>query len=89
MSASSANASARENARRAAQNLPPLKTAEELADAKFPDTVLDQAAEVMTDMVTGARPIHSAPGPHGAQREQESRLTSAGSRDSPRTGMVL
>ena len=51
----------RENARRAAQNLPPLKTSEELADAKFPDTVLDQAAEVMTDMVTGTRPAHSAP----------------------------
>jgi carboxyl-terminal processing protease len=51
----------RENARRAAQNLPPLKTAEELADAKFPDTVLDQATEVMTDMVTGARPLHSTP----------------------------
>jgi carboxyl-terminal processing protease len=51
----------RENARRAAQSLPPLKTAEELADAKFPDTVLDQAAEVMTDMVTGARPLHSSP----------------------------
>ncbi len=51
----------RENARRAAQNLPALKNAEELADAKFPDTVLDQAAEVMTDMVSGARPIHSAP----------------------------
>jgi carboxyl-terminal processing protease len=51
----------RENARRAAQNLPPLKNAEELADAKFPDTVLDQAAEVMTDMVSGARPVHSAP----------------------------
>jgi carboxyl-terminal processing protease len=51
----------RENARRAAQNLPPLKNAEELADAKFPDTVLDQATEVMTDMVTGARPTHSVP----------------------------
>src|SRR4030095_2343404 len=51
----------RENARRAAQNLPALKTSEELADAKFPDTVLDQAAEVMTDMVTGIRPVHSAP----------------------------
>jgi carboxyl-terminal processing protease len=51
----------RENARRAAQKLPPLKTAEELADAKLPDTVLDQATEVMTDMVTGARPIHSSP----------------------------
>jgi len=52
---------ARENARRAAQNLPALKTSEELADAKFPDTVLDQATEVMTDMVTGVRPTHSAP----------------------------
>ncbi|HEX5161432.1 MAG TPA: carboxy terminal-processing peptidase [Steroidobacteraceae bacterium] len=51
----------RENARRAAQNLPPLKTAEELADVKFPDTVLDQAAEVMTDMVTGNRPMHPTP----------------------------
>ena len=38
----------------------PLKTAEELADAKFPDTVLDQATEVMTDMVTGIRPPHPA-----------------------------
>ena len=52
---------ARENARRAAQNLPAMKTSEELADVKFPDTVLDQAAEVMTDMVTGIRPVHSAP----------------------------
>jgi len=52
---------ARENARRAAQNLPPLKTSEELADAKFPDTVLDQASEIMTDMVTGVRPLHPAP----------------------------
>jgi carboxyl-terminal processing protease len=51
----------RENARRAAQNLPALKNAEELADAKFPDTVLDQASEVMTDMVTGVRPLHGAP----------------------------
>ncbi len=51
----------RENERRAAQKLPPLKNAEELADAKFPDTVLDQAAEVMTDMVTGVRPLHPAP----------------------------
>ncbi|MEO8063142.1 MAG: carboxy terminal-processing peptidase [Pseudomonadota bacterium] len=51
----------RENARRAAQNLPAIKTSEELADVKFPDTVLDQATEVMTDMVTGIRPAHSAP----------------------------
>jgi carboxyl-terminal processing protease len=52
---------ARENTRRAAQNLPALKTSEELAEAKFPDTVLDQAAEVMTDMVSGVRPLHSTP----------------------------
>ena len=51
----------RENARRSAQNLPALKTTEELADAKFPDTVLDQAAEVMTDMVTGNRPLRPSP----------------------------
>jgi carboxyl-terminal processing protease len=51
---------ARENARRAAQNLPAIKTSEELADVKFPDTVLDQATEVMTDMVTGVRPAHPA-----------------------------
>jgi carboxyl-terminal processing protease len=51
----------RENARRAAQKLPPLKSSEELAEAKFPDTVLDQATEVMTDMVTGARPLHPSP----------------------------
>ena len=51
----------RENARRAAQNLPAIKTSEELADVKFPDTVLDQATEVMTDMVTGIRPVHPAP----------------------------
>jgi carboxyl-terminal processing protease len=52
---------ARENARRAAQNLPALKNAEELADVKFPDTVLDQATEVMTDMVTGVRPLRPSP----------------------------
>jgi carboxyl-terminal processing protease len=50
----------RENARREAQKLPPLKNSEELADAKFPDTVLDQATEIMTDMVTGLRPLQPA-----------------------------
>jgi carboxyl-terminal processing protease len=52
---------ARENSRRAALGLPALKTSEELADTKVPDTVLDQAAEVMTDMVTGVRPLHGSP----------------------------
>ena len=51
----------RENDRRAAQNLPALKTAEELAEAKFPDTVLAQAAEIMSDMITGLRPLQPAP----------------------------
>ena len=46
-----------------------LKTAEELADAKFPDTVLDQAAEVMTDMVTGVAPDAFRPLAHRPQRE--------------------
>jgi carboxyl-terminal processing protease len=50
----------RENARRAAQNLPALKNSEELAEAKFPDTVLDQSAEIMTDMVVGLRPLTPA-----------------------------
>ena len=45
VSGSSKERLTRENARRAAQNLPPLKTSEELADAEIPDTVLDQAAE--------------------------------------------
>jgi carboxyl-terminal processing protease len=52
---------ARENSRRAAQNLPALKNSEELADAKFPDTVLDQGVEIMSDMVTGVRPLQPAP----------------------------
>ena len=48
----------RENSRRAAKNLPPLKSVEELEKTKdeAADVVLDQAAQVMADMVTGARP---------------------------------
>jgi len=46
----------RENNRRAAKNLPPLKSIEELEKAKDdPDVLLDQATEIMADMVTGAR----------------------------------
>ena len=67
----------RENTRRAAQNLPALKTYEELADAKFPDTVLDQATEVMTDMVSGLRPIAPGAVAHRSQRKQAKRLISA------------
>jgi carboxyl-terminal processing protease len=48
----------RENSRRAAKNLPPLKSVEELDKDKnlLPDVVLSQAAEIMADMVTGVRP---------------------------------
>jgi carboxyl-terminal processing protease len=47
----------RENSRRAAKNLPPFKNVEELDKTKddAADVVLDQAAEVMADMVTGVR----------------------------------
>jgi carboxyl-terminal processing protease len=47
----------RENSRRAAKNLPPLKTVAELDKSKDeqPDVMLDQAAQIMTDVVTGVR----------------------------------
>jgi carboxyl-terminal processing protease len=50
---------ARENSRRAAKNQPALKTIEELDKAAKDDkedVVLDQSAQIMADMVTGARP---------------------------------
>jgi len=48
----------RENNRRVAKNLPPLKTVAELDKAKDeqPDVMLDQATQIMTDVVTGVRP---------------------------------
>jgi carboxyl-terminal processing protease len=47
----------RENNRRVAKNLPPLKTLADLDKAKEgqPDVMLDQAAQIMTDVVTGVR----------------------------------
>jgi carboxyl-terminal processing protease len=47
----------RENDRRIAKNLPPFKTVAELDGAKEqePDAVLEQATQIMADMVTGAR----------------------------------
>jgi carboxyl-terminal processing protease len=47
----------RENSRRVAKNLPPLKTLAELDKTKesLPDVMLDQAAQIMTDVVTGVR----------------------------------
>jgi carboxyl-terminal processing protease len=47
---------ARENERRLAKQLPALKTIEELEKAEPPDTVLEQATEIMSDMVVGQRP---------------------------------
>ena len=48
----------RENSRRAAKNLPPLKSVEELEKTKdkdeAADVVLEQATQVMADMVSGA-----------------------------------
>ncbi len=44
---------ARENARRVALNQPPLKTAEEIKTDDATDIVLNQATEVMADMVGG------------------------------------
>jgi carboxyl-terminal processing protease len=48
----------RENARRAAKNLPAYKSVEELDKVKddSPDIVLTQSAEIMADIVTGRRP---------------------------------
>jgi carboxyl-terminal processing protease len=47
---------ARENTRRAAKQLPALKTVEELENSDPPDSVLEQSAEIMSDMVVGLRP---------------------------------
>jgi carboxyl-terminal processing protease len=48
----------RENARRTAKNLPPLKSVEDLDKAKDdePDVMLEQAAQIMTDMLNGGHP---------------------------------
>jgi carboxyl-terminal processing protease len=48
---------ARENVRRTQRNLPPAKNAEELDGEDVPDVVLDQAAEVMADMIVGLGPL--------------------------------
>ena len=47
----------RENARRVAQGKSALKTVDEIDARESLDVVLNQAAEVMADMVTGIRPI--------------------------------
>jgi phosphopantothenate synthetase len=48
----------RENARRVAKNQPPLKSIEDLDKSKETyDAVLDQAAQVMADVVVAPRPL--------------------------------
>ena len=47
----------RENTRRAQHHLPLLKNVTELEQKDEPDVVLDQASEVMADMVLGVRPV--------------------------------
>lgn len=49
----------RENSRRVAKNLPPLKSVTDLDKAKEdePDVMLDQATQIMTDVVTGVRVV--------------------------------
>ncbi|HEX7417711.1 MAG TPA: carboxy terminal-processing peptidase, partial [Steroidobacteraceae bacterium] len=53
----------RENARRVAKGQPPVKTVEQLETGTPPDIVLEQAAEVMADMVSGVRPAALKPAP--------------------------
>ena len=59
----------RENSRRAAKNMPAFKSIEELDKAKdTTDVVLDQASQVMADVVTGARsPIGQPSQPKAAR----------------------
>lgn len=47
---------ARENVRRGAQGEPALKAVDELEKTELPDIVLDQAVEVMADMIGPTRP---------------------------------
>ena len=51
---------ARENARRVSQQKAPLKSVEDIEADETRDVVLDQAAEVMADMVRGAGPAATA-----------------------------
>jgi carboxyl-terminal processing protease len=51
---------ARENTRRAARAEPPLGSIAELDTAKLPDVILDQASEVMVDMLYTGQPARPA-----------------------------
>jgi carboxyl-terminal processing protease len=51
----------RENARRAAKGLPAIKAVTDEDNSTAPDIVLEQAAEVMGDMITGTRSAQPTP----------------------------
>lgn len=58
----------RENSRRTAKGEKPLASLEELAATEPPDIVMDQAAEVMADMVAGVRRPNASEQPTTVQR---------------------
>jgi carboxyl-terminal processing protease len=64
---------ARENLRRATKGQPPAKSVDELDSSEVPDIVLAQAAQIMTDMVTGVRTVAPGrtPGRQTVRREDD------------------
>jgi carboxyl-terminal processing protease len=59
----------RDNARRVAKGLPTIKAAAEEDTSTAPDIVLEQAAEVMGDVITGARPAAPLPATPAPKRQ--------------------
>jgi carboxyl-terminal processing protease len=66
---------ARENQRRTALGQPALKSIEEIDQAEAPDAVLEQASEVMADMVLGLRPDPSRPAPRTIRAQIQAEKT--------------
>ncbi|MEZ5458788.1 MAG: carboxy terminal-processing peptidase [Steroidobacteraceae bacterium] len=62
---------ARENQRRSALGQPAIKSFDEVDASQAPDVVLDQASEVMADMVLGLRPDPSRPAPRTIRARNE------------------
>jgi carboxyl-terminal processing protease len=52
---------AQENARRAADSLPPLKSIEDIVVSEEPDVILAQASDIMTDAVTATEAARNVP----------------------------
>jgi carboxyl-terminal processing protease len=62
---------ARENQRRTALGQPALKAVDEIDPAQAPDVILEQASEVMADMVLGLRPDPSRPAPRTIRAQNQ------------------